>query len=415
MKYSDKYLKKAIRNTINETLEEKVDMLYGKIKEMEMDEQFDDDRIKLNRKGKGFDPEEFKGDYKLDLDNVFSRYDSTTKDEFTKRFIEDDELYNDYEDDDEDDDDLDFYFDDEDDDDLVTEGEMCEQCRVGTMNEGECNECGYKKDTMEEEEMEEGNKFSGARQDAIDAGEDEFEVDGKTYPVKESIEYRIKDNDGDIIKLNESEMIDFIENIVNEAKSKSMGKPRGLTTYEKAHKESGKENKDYMKSLEKKMKDYLKDGSKGKFEMNPKKFPKGNGELGDMDKKAFKLTDELEDFNYEIAGLNIPTPDAVEFNDEWMDNLYKGDSKTGNAPGGNALDSDANERFNKLRKKNTLKKIKDQSYKRVPQPVFNEKSGDSKGKGLNIKLETIEEKKEQVLNEEFDRMKELFSYDRKTQ
>lgn len=34
-----------------------------------------------------------------------------------------------------------------------------------------------------EDDMEEGNEFSGKRQDAIDAGEDEFEVDGKKYKV----------------------------------------------------------------------------------------------------------------------------------------------------------------------------------------------------------------------------------------
>jgi hypothetical protein len=88
---------------------------------------------------------------------------------------------------------------------------------------------------------------------------------------------------------------------------------------------------------------------------------------------------------------------------------------TGNAPGGNALDSKTNDRFNKMRKKNTLKKLKDQSYKRVPQPVYNEKTGTDSGKGLNIKLETIESKEERILSEEFDRMKELFKYDRKTQ
>jgi len=88
---------------------------------------------------------------------------------------------------------------------------------------------------------------------------------------------------------------------------------------------------------------------------------------------------------------------------------------TGNAPGGNALDSETNKRFNKMRKKNTLKKIKDQSYKRVPQPVFNEKPGNDTGKGLGLKLETVETKKVIKLNEEFDRIKNLFSYDRKTQ
>lgn len=239
----------------------------------------------------------------------------------------------------------------------------------------------------------------------------------KKSKVQETIEYHIVDRYGDIIKLTEEETVDFIENIVNEEKKeklKTIGKPKGLTTYEKAHKGSGKENDEYLKSVTKKMNDYLKDGSKGKFDMNPKMFPKGNGELGKMDKKAFKMTDDLEDFDYEIAGLNLPTPDAIEFNDEWMNDLYMGSSRTGNAPGGNALDSDTNERFNKLRKKNTLKKLKDQSYKRAPQPIFNEKVGSEKGKGLNIKLESYQ-REEKMINEEFDRIKELLQYNRKTQ
>jgi hypothetical protein len=68
-----------------------------------------------------------------------------------------------------------------------------------------------------------------------------------------------------------------------------------------------------------------------------------------------------------------------------------------------------------MRKKNTLKKLKDQSYKRVSQPVFNEKPGTESGKGLNIKLESVEPKKVEKLNEEFDKIKNLFSYNRKTQ
>jgi len=266
--------------------------------------------------------------------------------------------------------------------------------------------------------VEEGNEFSGELAKARKEGKKEFEVDGKTYPVKENIEYHIQDDKGDIIKLTEGELVDLIENIVNEQKTpglKTISKPKGLTTYEKAHKGSGKENQEYMKSVQKKMKDYLKDGSKGKYDMNPKMFPQGNGELGKMDKKAFQMTDELEDFNYEIAGQNFPVPDAIDYNEEWMEKLFKGDSMTGNAPGGNALDSKTNDRFNKMRKKNTLKKLKDQSYNRVPQPVYNEKTGTDSGKGLSIKLETIESKEERILSEEFDRMKELFKYDRKTQ
>jgi hypothetical protein len=269
---------------------------------------------------------------------------------------------------------------------------------------------------MEEQETQEGNSFSGALAKAKKEGKDSFEVDGKKYPVKES--YR----------LTESEMIRLIEKIVKDQKNKIVkdpaeknnikgigGSPRGLEVYKKAHNGSGKENNDYIKDVTKKMKDYLKDGSKGEYEMNPKIFPVGNGELEKMDKKAFEMTDDLEDFNYEIAGLNLPTPDAIEFNEDFMEKLYKGDSTTGNAPGGNALESKANDRFNKLRKKNTLKKLKDQSYNRVSQPVYNEKSGTEKGKGVNIKLESIEDKKTKQINEEFDRMKSLMGYNQKTQ
>jgi len=312
-------------------------------------------------------------------------------------------------------------------------------------------------------ETDEGNAFTGALSKARKSGEKDFEVDGKKFETKESkktdnsfkrycggeitkpcIDRASKSGSPSLVKkanlaepkkkikesyqLTESEMISMIEKIVLEQKTKKVndpaeknnikgfgGSPRGLEVYKKAHNGSGKENDDYIKSVAKKMKEYLKDGSKGDYDMNPKIFPVGNGELEKMDKKAFQMTDDLEDFNYEIAGLNLPTPDAVEFNEDFMEKLYKGDSTTGNAPGGNALESKANDRFNKLRKKNTLKKLKDQSYNRVPQPVFNEKSGTEKGKGVNIKLESIEDKKTKQINEEFERMKSLISYNQRTQ
>lgn len=312
-------------------------------------------------------------------------------------------------------------------------------------------------------ETDEGNAFTGALSKARKSGEKDFEVDGKKFETKEGkktdnslkrycggeitkpcIDRASKSGSSSLVKkanlaepkkkikesyqLTESEMVSMIEKIVLEQKTKKVndpaeknnikgmgGSPRGLEVYKKAHNGSGKENDEYIKSVAKKMKEYLKDGSKGEYDMNPKIFPVGNGELEKMDKKAFQMTDDLEDFNYEIAGLNLPTPDAIEFDEDFMEKLYKGDSKTGNAPGGNALESKANDRFNKLRKKNTLKKLKDQSYNRVSQPVFNEKSGTDKGKGLNIKLESIEDKKTKQINEEFDRIKSLMSYNQKTQ
>lgn len=47
------------------------------------------------------------------------------------------------------------------------------------------------KDELEEDEVEEGNEFSGELAKAKAAGKDNFEVDGKTYPVKEDINVNI--------------------------------------------------------------------------------------------------------------------------------------------------------------------------------------------------------------------------------
>lgn len=58
--------------------------------------------------------------------------------------------------------------------------------RVPGTKEKEKGSCRKKGSTNEAEyvmETDEGNAFSGARQDAIDAGEDDFEVDGKKHKV----------------------------------------------------------------------------------------------------------------------------------------------------------------------------------------------------------------------------------------
>ena len=56
--------------------------------------------------------------------------------------------------------------------------------KAGKLKEGEmCSKC--KCDPCKCDDVEEGNEFSGNREEAIKAGKKEFEVDGKTYPVKE--------------------------------------------------------------------------------------------------------------------------------------------------------------------------------------------------------------------------------------
>ena len=272
---------------------------------------------------------------------------------------------------------------------------------------------------MEEQETEEGNAFSGALSNAKKSGKDSFEVDGKKYPVKESY------------KLTESEMIGLIEKIVLEQKNKEVkdpaeknnikgfgGSPRGLEVYKKAHNGSGKENDDYIKDVTKKMKDYLKDGSKGEYSVNPKIFPKGNGELEKMDKKAYIPSGAVEEYvdNLTAAGQENLVYDEIHPNEEWVTDNIEGSSRTGNNPEwANTGESNVNKKRNKIRKDNILGQIKKKAYNKAPQPIVTDKSGNDEGDKLMAKLESVSDKKTKQINEEFDRMKLLIGYDRKTQ
>jgi hypothetical protein len=266
-----------------------------------------------------------------------------------------------------------------------------------------------KKET--DEEVEEGNAFTGALAKAKKEGDKSFEVGGKKFDVKESKKS---------IQMTESEMIEFIERIVlqEEEKLKSMGKTKGLNVYQKAHTASGKENKEYLKSLAKKMKDYLKDGSKGEYDMNPEIFPKGNGELAKMDKKAYVPSDSVKDYvdNLTAAGLENLDYDSIHPNEKWVDDNVEGSSRTGNNPEwANTGKSDVNKKRNEIRKDNMLGKLKRKAYNKSPQPTVTDEAGDGVAGKLMTKLESTDEKKTKQINEEFERMKNLIGYNQKTQ
>jgi hypothetical protein len=315
---------------------------------------------------------------------------------------------------------------------------------------------------MEEQETEEGNAFTGALSQARKSGKKDFEVDGKKFETKESnnsfkrycggevtkscIDKASKSGSSSLVKkaslaktkkkikesyqLTESEMVSMIEKIVLEQKNKEVkdpaeknnikgmgGSPRGLEVYKKAHNGSGKENDDYIKDVTKKMKDYLKDGSKGEYSVNPKIFPKGNGELEKMSKKAYEVSKDGEEFidDYLRPGMETLDYDEMHPNEEWMDNNIEGSSKTGNNPEwANTGESDVNKKINKTRKKGAYNKAKRAAYNKAPQPVISDKPGQESGKGLNIKTESTDKKTKQI-NEEFDRIKSLMGYNQKTQ
>jgi hypothetical protein len=284
-----------------------------------------------------------------------------------------------------------------------------------------------------EEEAVEGNAFTGALAKARKSGDDEFEVGGKKFETKEG--KHNKKNVKESIELTESEMIDLIEQIVLEQKSdKSFGgkKPKGMAETEKAQKGSKKENDDYIKSVTKKLKDYLKDGSKGGYETNPKHFPKGNGELAKMDKMAYQANDVTSEYieNFTAAGQENLVFDEIHPDEEWMNSNIEGSSKTGNNhEWANAVDTGVNKKRNQIRKDNLIGAVKQMAYNKAPQPVVDDANQGSLGKfGKNFgkdagkkatkilnQLESKEEKNDVLLSEEFNKMKNLISYNKRTQ
>ena len=258
----------------------------------------------------------------------------------------------------------------------------------------------FDKKDSEDAEMEEGNEFSGALADAKKRGEKSFEVDGKTYPVKESIQ------------LTEDELIELIENIVKEQTE--------VKETNASLKKSKTENDDYIKSVTEKMKKYLKDGSKGKYDMNPEQFPKGNGELAKMDKKAYTPSGAVEEYIENFAyspGMENLQYDEIKPNDEWLEKNIEGSSMTGNGKGGNAIDTGLGKKINTKRQKNLYGVEKNRSFNRVAQPIDN--AGETKGADtldkMFKKLGESDEKKTKLINEEMEKMKHLLGYKKKTQ
>jgi hypothetical protein len=349
---------------------------------------------------------------------------------------------------------------------------MCESCG-GEMNEGEnCEECGagYGKGNLNElgDDTELDERLYG-KQRRIDRNKngrldsedfkmlrnkktrkniEEFnnyeseQEEGTLYEIQ--IERPNKFNQNKMVKesalFTESEVIEMVERIINEENKKfNAGRqPKGYTEYERVHKKDKKEEEDYFKLLAKKMKDYLKDSTKGEYKENPTNFPESNYTL-DKNAKAKKYTpseavdDYLDAFSY--PGMTNLVYDEIKPNDEWIENNLKGSSKTGNAQVdkdgkalGNVVPSKTGEKFYKNYKDNLYgQEQQNASYKRQPQPV--DQAGEETERGslkskrgkktaqsvLNKVDEGFNDKESQKLTEEFDRMKLLMGYTDKTQ
>lgn len=231
------------------------------------------------------------------------------------------------------------------------------------------------------------------------------------------------------LRVTEEELIDMIEEIIMEQKEVSekvknnisdKGKANGLKQTEKVLSKDKDENDENLKKVEAKLKDYLKKGPKADFEMNPKDFPKGMGELGETKKKAYKASDAVEEYidNFAYPGLENTKYDEIKPNDQWLEDNLVGTSKTGNNPEwANAVKTEVGEKVNKKRIKNAYQAEKQKSYNRVAQPV--DEAGEGEGENsldkMFAKLESVEDKKSMKMNEEINKMKNLISYNQKTQ
>jgi len=239
----------------------------------------------------------------------------------------------------------------------------------------------------------------------------------------------------------ENELISFIEKMVNEEKNSfKMKEPKGYVEYERAHNKDKKENEDYLKSVAKKMTDYLKGASDtgSKYEMKEtQKFPTENGGMKKGNRKKYTPSDAVDEYidAFSYPGQTNLVYDEIKPNDEWIEATIKGSSKTGNAQVdkdgnalGNVVPSEVGEKFYKNFKDNLYgQEQQDASYKRQPQPV--DQAGEQTERGslkakrgkktsqsvLNKLEESTDEKKLTKLNEEFGRIQNLMGYNRKTQ
>jgi len=255
------------------------------------------------------------------------------------------------------------------------------------------------------------------------------------------------------VSLTENELIDMIEMIVLQEQEKvkdsaekntfSVNKPQGLKKTEKAQGESKKENDDYTKDVVKKMKDYMKDmymGGKG-YEENPDDFPQSNYDLEkEHNEMKYHPSDAVEEYieAFSYPGMTNLVYDEIKPDDEMIEKQIKGDSKNGNAvtgKDGKALGnvSKRSEKVGDRFKKNFDENLygaeqMNVSYKRQPQPVDIAGSKKQNGSLKSIKssstgkaekimnqLESVESKATKIINEDLQKMKNLISYNRKTQ
>lgn len=225
------------------------------------------------------------------------------------------------------------------------------------------------------------------------------------------------------LQLTEDEMIELIERIVIQEKS-------AVEKLEKKNSnETKKTNDDYVKSVTKKMKEYMKNMG---VEYNPESdsYPRGNtmmditdkdGKVKNSDKKQmYTASDSVKQYVDQVAqsgGMENLDYDQIKPDDSRLEKYIEGSSLTGNSDEyANAVKTDVNKNVNKRRKLNILAKLKKMSYQKAEQPVYdiagNERHDDMM---KSLDLASVDEKKKDKINENIEKMRSLIDYNQKTQ
>jgi hypothetical protein len=325
--------------------------------------------------------------------------------------------------------------------------------RNSKYNKKEVDEYSDNEDDFDEEEFnfdyeDEDNEYEGEYENN-DSEFDELDLDDETDWTQ--LTERKSTGNNNVLSLRESELIDMIEKIVLEQKVKDRAETsniakkeaEGLKKTNKVLELDKKENDNYAKEVVIKMKDYMKDmfmGGKG-YDENPDDFPQSNYDMEkDHNEMKYNPSDAVDEYieAFSYPGMTNLVYDEIKPDDEMISNQIKGNSKNGNAvtsKDGKALGnvSKRSEKTGDRFKKNFDENLygaeqMNVSYKRQSQPVDVAGSKTQKGSLKGIKsnstdkaekilnqLESSEVKTTKIINEDLQKMKDLISYNRKTQ
>jgi hypothetical protein len=118
------------------------------------------------------------------------------------------------------------------------------------------------------------------------------------------------------VQMTESEVIELIERLVMEE-----NKIAADADLKKVSKQNKNTNQESLKATKEKLEKWSKDSNVEGYTTEPKHFPKGNGEMKEMDKKAYKPSDAVEEYidAFAYPGQTNLVYDEIKPNDEWIE------------------------------------------------------------------------------------------------